>query len=134
MKIKFKSLISVFLLAISFNACTSEQKKLSTQIDLLEKSMYADSSMVPDAVKAKEIIGLYTAFADKFPADTMSASFLFKAADISSKINETEQAISLFGKLYKLYPQNKNAPFALFLQGFIYENQVGDAVKAKTLL
>lgn len=122
---------SLLLIFLSLAACTSPQKKMNDQIGSLEKKLYADSAMVPDPIKAKELIGLYTTYAEKFPDDSSSGSYLFKAGDISSKINETSQAIDLFGKMIQKYPNHKNAPFALFLQGFIYENQVGDNVKAR---
>lgn len=131
MKINSLKLLSLSVAILFFTACLSPQKKMNDQIAQFEKTLYADSSMNPDAAKAKEIIGLYTSYADKFPDDTLSAGYLFKAADISSKINETTQAIELFGRMLKNYPDNKNAPYALFLQGFIYENQIGDPVKAR---
>lgn len=101
------------------------------EIQEQEESLYSDSSMVPDPIKAKKIIESYISYADQFPEDTMSANYLFKAGDISSKINEIEQAIQLFARLLKTYPENRNVPFAIFLQGFIYENQAGNPVKAK---
>ena len=119
------------LLIFAATACTSQQGKLSEQIATLEKELYSDSSMAPDAKKAKDAIALYTKYADNFPDDTTSASYLFKAGDLSSKINETQQAIDLFGKLIHKYPNHRTAPYALFLQGFIYENQVGDPLRAK---
>src|SRR4030095_16721691 len=70
------------------SACSSSQKKLSEEIKAKEKSLDADSTMVPDPAKAKEIIALYTKYATEYSDDTLSASYLFKAGDISSKINE----------------------------------------------
>jgi outer membrane protein assembly factor BamD (BamD/ComL family) len=123
-------LTSVFLL-FGITSCSSKKQKLADEILQQEKSLYSDSSMVPDPVKAKKIIDSYVSYADQFPEDTLSANYLFKAGDISSKINEIEQSIQLFARLLKTYPDNRNAPFAIFLQGFIYENQAGDAVKAR---
>ena len=113
------------------SACSSNQKKLSDEITAKETALYADSTMVPDAAKAKEIIALYTRYATEYSDDTISAAYLFKAGDISSKINETHQAIQLFGLMIQKYPDHSNAPYALFLQGFIYENQLGDPMKAR---
>jgi outer membrane protein assembly factor BamD (BamD/ComL family) len=123
-------LTSVFLL-FGITSCSSKKQKLTDEIQEQEKSLYSDSSMVPDPVKAKKIIDSYVSYADQFPEDTLSANYLFKAGDISSKINEIDQAIQLFARLLKTYPENRNAPFAIFLQGFIYENQAGNPVKAK---
>src|SRR5688572_16926778 len=123
--------IYLMILIFAVAACSSPQHKLSSKIESLEKEMHNDSSMAPDEKKAKDAIELYIKYADKFPDDTTSASYLFKAGDLSSKINETQKAIELFGKVIHKYPNHRNAPYALFLQGFIYENQVGDPLRAK---
>lgn len=124
-------IVGLLLIVTLFVACNSPQKKQNNEIAEREKQLYNDSSMVPDPVKAKEIIGLYIKYADTYPEDTVSASYLFKAGDISSKVNETHQAIQLFGRMVQKYPNHNNSPYALFLQGFIYENQIGDPLKAK---
>jgi outer membrane protein assembly factor BamD (BamD/ComL family) len=121
----------VFAVVILLAACTSRQEKMKEEIAAREKALYTDSSLVPDAGKAKEMIDLYTSYADAFPADTSGAAYLFKAADLSSKMNETSRAIQLFSRLIERFPEHRHAPYALFLQGFIYENQVGDPAKAK---
>lgn len=123
--------VGLMMLIMTIIACTSPQQKLNDEIAEKEKTLYSDSSMTPDAAKAKEVIRLYVKYADEFPEDTSSASYLFKAGDISSKINEIHQAIELFGRLIQKYPDHRNAPYALFLQGFIYENQAGDPLKAR---
>ncbi len=124
-------LSSLIILLSLFSACTSPQQKLNKQIAEKENELYTDSSMVPDAAKAKDMVNLYLEYADKFPEDTTSAGYLFKAGDLSSKINETKQAIDIFSRMIEKYPDHNSTPFALFLQGFIYENQVGDPAKAK---
>ncbi|MDQ3051232.1 MAG: tetratricopeptide repeat protein [Bacteroidota bacterium] len=127
-----KNLSLVLLMfAMLFVACSSSQQKLANEITSKEKALYSDSTMRPDVAKANEIIGLYISYVDTYPKDTASAMYLFKAGDISSKINETHQAVQLFGRMISDYPEHSNTPYALFLQGFIYENQVGDPVKAR---
>lgn len=112
-------------------ACSNEAQNQLTAIRKAEAELYPDSTLMPDPGKAKHMIELYTAYATNFPDDTLSPGFLFKAGDMSSKINETAKAIELFGVLTTNYPEHPNASYALFLQGFIYENQVGDPAKAK---
>ena len=118
-------------ITLFLTSCSSPKEKLSAEIREKEKKLYSDSSSVPSAAEAKEIIALYTRYATEFADDTISASYLFKAGDISSKINETHQAIELFGRMIEKYPDHASTPYALFLQGFIYENQMGDPMKAK---
>lgn len=120
-----------FLILLFLAACTSPQTKLSGEIKEAEKKLFGDSSLVPSPKSARDMIALYSKYADQFPDDTASAAYLFKAGDLSSKLNETEASIAYFSKLISKYPNSVNAPVALFLQGFIYENQAGNPMKAK---
>lgn len=128
-KLLFSLTFLVFIIAIS--SCSSPQEKLANEINALEQSIYKDSSMVPDTASASKVIKLYMSYAEKFPSDTSSPSYLFKAGDIASKMNETQSAIDIFQKLKTNYPEHKNAAYALFLQGFISETQEGNPAKAK---
>jgi TolA-binding protein len=123
--------IAILVLVLTISACTSADQKLRDQIASSEKELLNDSIMVPDAQKAKDMTALYLSYIEKFPADTMSPLYLFKAADLSAKTNEIHTAVQLFGKLAKDYPDHRHAAVAVFLQGFIYENQAGDPMKAK---
>lgn len=125
----FSSILLTLLFAMS--SCSSPQEKMTKEINTLEKSLYADSSMVPDTASASKIIKLYLAYAEQFPADTSSPNYLFKAGDIAAKINETQTAIDIFQKLKTNFPNHRNAAYALFLQGFISETQEGNPGKAK---
>lgn len=124
-------ILTLSVLFMTLIGCTSADKKMQEQISDLEKELFNDSSMVPDAGKAGEMTALYLKYVEQFPGDTLSPVYLFKAADLSSKTNEIHQAVQLFGKLVKDYPEHRHAPIAVFLQGFIYENQAGDPMKAK---
>jgi TolA-binding protein len=128
-----KTIGNVFLILIILftGSCSSPEKQLSDKIETEEKGLYKDSSLVPDPQKAKTVIALYDQYVEKFPRDTASAGYLFKAGDISSKTNNVSEAIRYFDRLIDNYPQHEKAPYALFLQGFIFENQLGDPVKAK---
>jgi len=128
---KFLHYFAVFLICCLMFSCSGEQQRLQETISKSEATLKTSSELVPDPDKAKEIITLYTQYAAHYPGDTLSAEYLFKAADISSKINEAQKAIELYGQFTTQYPDHKNAPYALFLQGFIYENQIGDPAKAK---
>jgi outer membrane protein assembly factor BamD (BamD/ComL family) len=131
MKYGTRSLVIAIVFSALLWSCSDPKADLSAKIAKSEKQLFTDSVATPDPARAKEAIDLYVRFADQFPEDTASAGYLFKAGDISSKINETHQAIMLFGRMIEKYPQHRNTPFALFLQGFIYENQVGDPARAK---
>lgn len=112
-------------------ACTDKKSELNSKISTMEESLYKSQAAMPDSAAAVGIIELYEDYAGSFPDDTISASYLFKAGDIASKTGNIQKAIMLFEHLVTKYPRHQNAPYALFLQGFIYENQAGDPMKAK---
>ena len=126
-------LLGTFILAtlIFVAGCKPSADKLHSEISTMENSLYTDTAMIPDPTLTSKMINLYTSFVQEFPSDTSSPSYLFRAADLAAKTNEIQTAVDLFEKLRNDYPGHRNAPFALFLQGFIYENQSGDPMKAK---
>jgi tetratricopeptide (TPR) repeat protein len=124
------SLIALFGILIS---CSSPQSKMRELIKEAEKGLLTDSTFSPDAAEAKKLIGLYDQYAKQFPADTLSAEYLFKAGEISAGINDPMGGIEYYKRLYENYPGFSKAPVALFLQGFIYENQLGMLDEAKTI-
>ena len=122
---------AVLIWVITFASCSSPEEKMKSQIQELESGLYADSSMVPDTGVSGKIIDMYISYAEKFPNDTLSPVYLFKAGDVASKMNETHRAIEIFDNLKKNFPEHRNAPYALFLQGFICETQEGNPAKAR---
>lgn len=111
-------------------ACTNKRDELNNKIISLEKEIFNSTAALPDPVKAGEIIQLYTDFAARFPGDSTSAEYLFKAAEVSSSIGESGKAIELLDKLIKEYPRSSKNEVALFFKGFIYETQLSDYFNA----
>lgn len=126
-----KILLFLFTALLFLNACKPANEKLSESISQSERELFSDSSLVPDTAKATETISLYLSYVEQFPNDTASPDYLFRAADLSSKTNQVHAAVKLFGKLVKDYPSHRHVPVSIFLQGFIYENQAGEPMKAK---
>ena len=109
---------------------TEKQQELNA-ISKLESILKAEKDVNKEKDSAEELIAKSIAFAAKYPQDTVSASVLFKAADVSRGLGLHNQAIDLWGRVNKEYPGHKNAPEALFLQGFTYDQGLNDATQAK---
>ncbi len=101
-----------------------------------------------DAIKANELVltkdltqidpkfaaGLiqqYDNFFAAYPKDTLSASMLFKAADLSRGTGSFGKAIKYWGDLGEFFPKYSKTPDAAFLQAFTFENDLGDKEQAK---
>ena len=126
----FAALVAVLLLA-SCNPKVAWQKRT---IETEEKTLMESAKKGKvDTTTVNALLKDYEAFADNYPADTMGANYLFKAADFYRYMHKPLRSIELYSKIYDHYPTVTKRPYALFLQGFIYENEVGNPHAAKSL-
>jgi len=93
----------------------------------MHKSMEVNPSVADMAIKS------YTDFATQFPEDSLSADFLFKAAEVSTANQQYPQALSLYQTIDAKYPKFKLAPESLYLQAYLLDNFLNDDVKAKPI-
>ncbi len=140
-----KYLLLSILFAVSLNACKntgtesqgsqSDEKvsrdSLIYKIELLEQKI--DPRQAIDYNFAGELVNAYTNFFNNYPKDALAADYLFKAAEVSMNAKQSKKAIELLVKFADLYPDHQKSSFALFLQAFIYETQLGDMNEAKKL-
>ena len=61
------------------------------------------------------------------------ADLLLKAAGLAKTIENPQKAVELYSRLADGMPQHPKAPTALFMLGFVYENDLGDLAKAKAI-
>ena len=125
-----KTLIILTLTVVIFTACGNKKDKAAQNIKQMEEVLLKDSTGL-DLKKAKEITEAYIAFADEYPKDTLAPVFLFKAADISMNISKPEQAVNLFNRVLKDYPDFRRAPDCIFMKAFLYENIMKNLKKAE---
>lgn len=140
-----KHFLLTVLIALFFNACkntetesqgTQSNEKVSRdsliyRIELLEQKI--DPRQAIDYNFAGELVNAYTNFLNNYPKDAMTADYLFKAAEVSMNAKQSKKAIELLIKFADLYPNHQKSPFALFLQAFIYETQIGDMNEAEKI-
>ena len=86
-----------------------------------------------DTTEVNALIKDYITYSDSYPNDTMGAEYLFKAADFYRYMHQPVRCIDLYSKVYDRYPSFSRRPYALFLQGFILENEVKNNTGAKTI-
>ena len=82
---------------------------------------------------SEKYVDLCESYALVYPQDTMSANYLFKAAEISRAMQSFAKTISLYDWISMHHPDNKNAPMALFLKGFLIENELKKPEEAKEI-
>ncbi len=84
-----------------------------------------------DKAKALSLITKSELFAQSYPDDSEAASILFKAAEVSQRIGEYGRALKLWDMVYNRYNTYQKAPDALFMQAFVFENDLKDIKLAK---
>ncbi len=130
----FKKLIVLFCGLFLLFACADKSKNDGSNkrseatyiqsIDSLEKVLYAKTDKGIDRSAALATIGAYAGIVKDYPSTKLAAEYLFKAGEISSSLNYSTEAIGYFKAAYDNYPDFNKASYCLFLQAFIYENQL----------
>ncbi len=129
--LRYLVLITLTICTLTFTSCSSEKERLANRIHQGEQRLFNDSTKSLDPLEAEKVLADYLDYASTYKADSLSPSFLFKAADLANGLQHAEQAISLYDKLMTEFPMYKKVPAALFMQGFIYETVIHNKDKAK---
>lgn len=130
MKLNYLFAVLIFLASCG-NGENGEKADLKKKIKASEEELYSGKDKTPNPAKADPLITLYLDYARAYPKDEDADEYYFKAAELSNSIDKHKEAISLFETVRVNYPKSEKAPYALFLQGFIYENNLKDYSKAK---
>lgn len=84
-----------------------------------------------NAVAAEELVKLYLIRVDSMPKDTLTADYLFKAADVSINLTNHSRTLILLNRFQNEFPKHEKVAMCLFLKGFVFENQMNDTAQAR---
>ncbi len=127
--IKYLTIVLVVAFAAS---CSNPHQEALDNIKKAESTAFSESGLV-NAEYVDELIAAYESFANDFPQDTLSPDFLFKAGDVAMNTNRSNKAIRLYDRIIIEYNAYHKAPEALFLKGYVYENNLGRLDKAEAI-
>ena len=125
-----KILLALLALTI-FTACGPSRDKLAGDIEKTEKRLFGqtDQSVSKEAIDS--LMTSYEAFIQKYPDDTLSPVFLFKAGGIAMNSGYAEKAVASFDRLMKEYPAHEKAALGLFFKAFVQENLMQNLDQAR---
>lgn len=116
---------------------TKEERKAKVveRIQFLENELKDDHNFEQRSklVEAEELVRFYRDYANINPSDSIAATYLFKAADLSIGLKKYDQAIGFMDNILKNQPNFERRVEVMLLKGFVYEvhlNQYAEAVKA----
>jgi tetratricopeptide (TPR) repeat protein len=128
-----KKLLSIAIFGLLLYACQQDPVvKLEQKLTELDAAMGGAS--VTDKAKAEEFIKTSEELAgllEKANPDKY-VNLMLKAAGLAKTIQQPEKAIALYQMVMDKYPQHKKAPTALFMIGFVQENDLNQLDQAKT--
>ena len=122
------SILLILIAGVLISACNKSQSSLQTEISQMEKSVLVASKF--DTINCDSLISLYKNYCVLYKDDTICADYFFKAADLSAQLGKYQQAIELFGNTQR-FPVYRKVARALFMQGFIAENNLHDKNAAR---
>ena len=133
-----KHILIFAIVAALFCAC-NEQKPVDKKTELTQTLFDLDLSMgganVTDKSKALQFIKTaeeLAALIEKSNQDQY-VDLLLKSAGLAKTVDEPRKALELYQKVANGLPQHPKAPTALFMSGFVYENDLNDLNNAKAV-
>lgn len=127
-------IILLFAVAVLCGCSTSEEKAMEA-IQEKEAALYTSDTknFKFDPTQARETIAAYEAFAQDYPESKDAPEMLLKSADLHRSLKEHQAALSLYQKIAAEFPAFDKQAQVLFLQAFVYENELHRLEKAKEL-
>ena len=135
------NLKQIFVEAYPSSPLTAEYKKVlkedappvSEVILGIGQQMFDDSVKTLIRPKAAQYVDACEALALINPNHKEAPELLYKAAETAKAMGSYPKALTLYDWIIKRYPKYENAPMALFLKGFIFENDLKNSDEAKKI-
>ena len=80
---------------------------------------------------ADSLLQLYSAFIKKYPGDSLTRRYIFKAGNLYMTEGNGKSALEMFDNYMTTYPQDPKTPVCLFFKAFIYETIFNNLDKAQ---
>lgn len=111
---------------------TKGEINLNDSINYYEQSLFGQSDVNKvDVEGALKLSNFYYQWAIDNKGESLAPEYLLKSADLAMNMKKPVPAINAFNVILKDYPEHKNAPYALFLKAFVYEDILNNTEKAK---
>ncbi|MGV3637342.1 MAG: tetratricopeptide repeat protein [Flavobacteriales bacterium] len=127
---KHLALLTISALLLSCGG-TKEETPADAQarIRAMEDSVF--QTLTFDERKARALIDVYKAYATANPYDTVSAEYLFRAANVAKSIHDGEQSVKLYDRIAREFPSWKRLPDVLYLKAFTIDSELGNKGEAE---
>jgi outer membrane protein assembly factor BamD (BamD/ComL family) len=130
-----QGVIILLIIASLTVTCKTESERDKTVRLIIEKENELKNNIKKqdDKKAAFLLVKDYMDFAEMFPTDSLTPTFLFSAGKVSMNINDHNLALRNFENLITEHPTYKLSSDALFLEAYIFENFLSDTTKARVI-
>jgi len=122
-------LIGILFLFI-LSACGKGREASIEKIKDLELRLANEKNPDQQGPLVYDLEILYNDFANRFPDDSLSATYLYKAFEQNLRLNWYDRAIKSAEVLIKKFPNSSKTPEVMFNMAFIYDDKLNDDAKA----
>ncbi len=128
---KKSTLLIVLALVAMVSGCKPSREKSVERIRSIEKRLFSPEAVSFSKPTADSLLTMYDEYISRFPADSLTPSFVFKAANVAMNAGNGSRALSYFDRYLKSYPYQPKAALCLFFKAFVYENVIHDIEQAR---
>ena len=106
---------------------TEEIASIDQYVEKIGASIFSNPDDIGVNRKAAlQYVDACEAYTLVYPESTAAPEFLFKAAEVAKSIQTFPKSLSIYDWLIVKYPNYEKTPTAMFLKGFIIENNLGN--------
>lgn len=114
----------------STSISTATEAQLISTLGQLESQLRESSGANLDTAKINTFVQNAKTLAERFPQDSLAPLYLFRAAELRHASGKWAEAIDLWGTVDTKFKNYQRSPEALFMQGFVSENDLQDRKQA----
>ena len=112
-------------------SCGPSKNKEIYNIKSIEDRLYAPTAASFNKPGADSLLQLYSSFIKKYPGDSLTRRYIFKAGNLYMTEGNGKSALEMFDMYMTTYPEDPKTPVCLFFKAFIYETIFNNLDKAQ---
>lgn len=131
--------VLIFCLAFTLWGCKSARDKKIDEITALEQMLTDTTKQRTDArgfhsdtAGVKKLLLAYEEFGTTYPTDSMATVYLIKASQFYRAMHRHLREIEMYSIIYNKCTNSPQREYALFAQGYIFENDIKNYDGAKS--
>ncbi len=101
-------------------------------LDSLKLALYNSAQVRIDRSAGKQFVDIADTYALLMPTKADAPTYLFDAAKVAGYLGDFSRSIDLYQTVYEQFPDYEKTPQAIFMLGFVYDNDLKDFEKART--